>query len=97
MLLPTHSLLPLLLLAVSPFLAVQVDATAEEAAPFLAEANRLLGQGSYSDAAKAFGEALGTFLSSPTSLIRSREGGRGREREEAVKGRARLPSSFLPS
>lgn len=82
MLLPTHSLLPLLFLAVSPFLAVQVEATAEEAAPFLAEANRLLGQGSYSDAAKAFGEALGMYsLSSKKSRLSTkggREGKRGK-------------------
>ena len=51
--------LPALLVALSPFLASPAVATASDAAPFLTEANRLLVQGQYSDAAKAFGEALG--------------------------------------
>jgi len=95
MLLPTHSLLPLLLLAVSPFLAVQVEATAEEASPFLAEANRLLAQGYYSDAAKAFGEALGTSLFCPETPTRCIEGGRGGEKEKEKEATAELAFVLL--
>ena len=59
-LVPTSSVLvPALLVALSPLLASPASATPAEAAPFLAEASRLLVQGSYSDAARAFGEALG--------------------------------------